>query len=482
MRRWTILFALALCLLSPMAGFAQTVAPPAEVEPTTPPPGPVEPLAAGLDDGMEPVVGAPLDAKRERPKVDGVAKRVTVGEALLWVPRVLLYPLYLVSEFVVRKPIGWAITTVEKNYILPKLRHYTTIGEKDGPGVYAGVDPIARFDTGFRPAIGLLFWAERLLPDTELRLGLDTDFVRNATIDAQFRAPIGEKLVLTPLIRFEQRDDFRFYGVGPDSLEDDESLFFRRKLHGGVRADLLAPSPGVGATLMTEVSSNRFDCSDDDENDICGPDGVVDTADDRLQADGFVDGYELLRVTARIYADSRAPRPASSTGARAEVFARWGQGLSNSETHFIRSGAEGALFWDIFQQRVLGLRVLAETTVRSGDVPFAELILPGGSDTMRGFSRGRLHGASLFVASLDYRYPIWSLADGTIFVEAGNVFDELSDLEVDALRGSFGFGIRTVGSRHASLDLLIAAGTTRFDDPNFGLESVRFSIGTNWGF
>ena len=111
-----------------------------------------------------------------------------------------------------------------------------------------------------------------------------------------------------------------------------------------------------------------------------------------------------------------------------------------------------------------------------------KVILLGGPDLMRGFGRGRMHGASTFVASVDYRYPIYQLADGTVFFEVGNAFDDLDDLELDALRGSFGAGIRSINSRHVSFDILVAAGTTRFDDESFGIESARLSIGTNWGF
>jgi hypothetical protein len=455
-------------------------------EPPAPEPEPTEirPLQAGVvEQAFEPS-GEPIEQKRERPKVDGVQERVTPGEVLIWVPRVALFPLYLVSEYLVRKPIGWAISTIEEHRILPKLRHYTTVGEADSErGIYAGVDPILRLDTGFHPAFGLLFWAERILgKGTEARLGVDTDFERNGTVDLRVKLPVSGRLVLTPTFRLEQRDDFRFYGVGAASAEDAQTRFFRRKLFGGVLASLEAPSPGVGATFAAEVSGNEFDCSSNQEFDICGPDSIGNTPDDLLFPVGFDGGYSLLRFKTRLFADSRRARPENGSGARAEVFARWGQGLSEDDVHFIRTGAEGALFWDIFEQRVLGVRVMAETTLRESNVPFAELILPGGSEMMRGFSRGRLHGASAFVASLDYRYPVWSLADGTLFFEAGNAFDELSEVELDALRGSFGFGLRTVGSRHVSVDFLVAAGTTRFDDANFGIESVRLSIGTNWGF
>lgn len=444
----------------------------------------VDPFEAGLVEPEMAPAGAPLAERRDRPKYDGVKKRTTFGDVVVWIPRVVLFPLYLVSEYVVRRPLGWAITGIEKNLLIPKLRHYTTIGDSDGEGVYAGVNPIFRFDTGFRFAVGLLFWAERVGGEqSEIRLGADTDFANNLTTDLQWRLGLGERLELTPRFRFAQRDDFRFHGSGPNSEQEHETRFFRRKTLGGLNAELTAPSPGIGALLETEVSRNELDCLKNDDNiDICGDDRTFGTDDDPFAVPTLLDPYSLFRATTRIYADSRKPRPQSGTGVRGEVFARFGNGLSEADISFVRVGAEASVFWDIYQQRVIGLRVTAEDTIRENNIPFPELILLGGSDLMRGFSRGRLHGGSMFVASLDYRYPIWSLADGTIFVEAGNTFHDLADLELDALRGSFGFGIRSISSRHVSFDVLVAAGTTRFDDANFGIESGRLSIGTNWGF
>jgi hypothetical protein len=51
------------------------------------------------------------EKKRELPDYDGRggAPR-TPGQKALWVPRILLSPLYFVSEFVIRRPLGAAIT------------------------------------------------------------------------------------------------------------------------------------------------------------------------------------------------------------------------------------------------------------------------------------------------------------------------------------------------------------------------------------
>jgi len=59
---------------------------------------------------------------------------------LLWVPRILLSPLYLVSEFGVRRPLGWVVTTLEKEVI-----RSSEIESKVGLGPTLGVD------LGFRP-------------------------------------------------------------------------------------------------------------------------------------------------------------------------------------------------------------------------------------------------------------------------------------------------------------------------------------------
>jgi len=73
-----------------------------------------------------------------------------------------------------------------------------------------------------------------------------------------------------------RRHDVRFYGTGPGTDEADESRFFRRKLLGGLQTSLVAPSPGLGAMVETEVSQNDFDCLQSDAGpDVCGPTGFA---------------------------------------------------------------------------------------------------------------------------------------------------------------------------------------------------------------
>src|SRR5882672_4084403 len=51
---------------------------------------------------------------RELPDYDGRGGQPTTpGKVLLWVPRIAFFPFYLVSEYVVRRPLGWLITSAE---------------------------------------------------------------------------------------------------------------------------------------------------------------------------------------------------------------------------------------------------------------------------------------------------------------------------------------------------------------------------------
>ena len=137
------------------------------------------------------------------------------------------------------------------------------------------------------------------------------------------------------------------------------------------------------------------------------------------------------------------------------------------------------------QNRTLSLRqrVIFVDRLGSAAIPFTELATLGGKEMLRGFNEGRYRGASAAVTTLQYTYPIWVALDGMLFVEAGNVFDSgLRGFDPAAFAGSFGGGIRTNSDRDVALQLLVAAGTSRFDAGPLEVENVRVVIGTVTGF
>jgi len=54
--------------------------------------------------------------KRKLPNYDGRAEApATAGEVVLWIPRVVFFPIYLVTEYLLRAPIGLLASSAEKS-------------------------------------------------------------------------------------------------------------------------------------------------------------------------------------------------------------------------------------------------------------------------------------------------------------------------------------------------------------------------------
>ncbi len=100
--------------------------------------------------------------KRAVPDYDGRAEApATAGEVLLWVPRTLLSPAYLASEFLLRRPLGLLVTEMERAGLLD--------------GVFADSDfavlPTFVVDFGFRASGGVyVSWDDAGFEGHEFRL------------------------------------------------------------------------------------------------------------------------------------------------------------------------------------------------------------------------------------------------------------------------------------------------------------------------
>ncbi len=96
------------------------------------------------------------------------------------------------------------------------------------------------------------------------------------------------------------------------------------------------------------------------------------------------------------------------------------------------------------ENRRLGIRGVFEKIDRIGtkQVPFYELSLLGDATTLRGFDQNRFRGRGLLFFNFEYRYPIWDTWDAVIFVDEGQVYDDLSEISLDQFHTAVGTGIR----------------------------------------
>ncbi|HSI05551.1 MAG TPA: BamA/TamA family outer membrane protein, partial [Myxococcota bacterium] len=381
-----------------------------------------------------------------------------------------------------------------------------------------GFFPTITIANGMQPGFGIAAFADRLFVDWHFMRGsVVTDFQRNIIASFLNRFNLGRAADLNLLASYQRRNDLVFYGTGSDTVRDDRTRFERRKpfielelaTGSGQVASAAASSNGIssgdfatldtalqalshfGGRLSIELSDNNFGCTTR-APDICGDDSAEGTGDDRysLGRDGeaayFTSGYALMRIKALISADTRKAGRPSSTGVRIDIFGRYGEGLGSraDDVRFFRYGGELSGFWDVtgHRRRVFAARLYVELLERgrNHDVPFMELINLGGPEVMRGFLRARFQGESATVATIDYRWPIWSFLDANLFYEMGNVWDRhLANFDVKKLRGGYGLALRTNSSRDASFQLLIAAGTKQWSAQP---DEFRFMAGTNVGF
>jgi outer membrane protein assembly factor BamA len=89
------------------------------------------------------------------------------------------------------------------------------------------------------------------------------------------------------------------------------------------------------------------------------------------------------------------------------------------------------------------------------DLPASERFFAGGDTTVRGFARDSLGapgtidqngfptgGNAMVILNAELRTPIWRNLGGVAFLDAGNVFRRVSDIDASLFRAAAGFGVR----------------------------------------
>lgn len=444
----------------------------------------------------------PLDAGEKRPVVDYDGRGdepTTAGDVLIWVPRVVLSPLYFASEYVVRRPLGWLVTTAEKNHWPTLLLDFFTFG----PERNAGIIPTGLIDFGFRPSGGLyVFWDEAFAKRNDMRLRFASggkrwwklSYIDRVHLTSRQRFEVGPELEIRP--------DWVFYGLGPESPKKHKARFGKNLVGGQARYRVQ-----LWRTSSFESEIGVQDVRVDGSVSCCG-NPSVDTriaAGQLMAPPGLNSHYTIGYERVELDLDTRQPRTQRTKEAASDFVAPPGSGIRVSMRgrhasnlrpesrlgratyqEWIEYGASLGGFVDLTgQQRVLGVTLVTELADPIGNgsrVPFTEQVTLGGDFVMRGGLQGRLVGRSAAVARLEYTWPIWVWLDGSAFYEVGNVFGEhLDGFDPRLLRNSFGWGMRTTGSRDHPFEALVAFLTETFKD-GASVESVRFVLGTSRGF
>lgn len=403
------------------------------------------------------------------------------------VPRVILSPVYLVNEYVFRRPLAVAIPAAEKADLFTKTYDFFVFGADHKVGIV----PIGFAEFDFNPSVGVYaFWDDAGFSGDDLSLHVegwpDNWLAANAMQRIKVRPDETMQLRLSEL----HRPDRVFYGIGPTTLQADESRYTLQRVAGDAsyewrfwRSSRVETGVGVRDVSVTDGSYGG------------DPTLSGEAATGAFPVPyGFGRQYtaEYNRIVAAV--DSRVSESRRGSGVRLELDAEQGSDVRNvPRSGWIRYGATAAGYVDLTgYRRVLGLSVTTQFAdpLGSEPIPFTELVYLGGDHAMRGFYIGRLLGRSAAVATVTYRWPIGPWLDADLQLALGNVFDEhLAGFDSRLLRFSGAFGVSigglqktaVMGAQDAPFEILLGLGSETFEHGG-QVDSVRFLVGVPVAF
>lgn len=430
-----------------------------------------------------------VDNNEDRPLPDYSGRpppAASAGDVLIWVPRVLLFPAYLVMEYLIRRPIVWSVTEVERLKIAEYLTEAFTWDGGNG-----SIYPMINFDFGVRPNIGLVARWQNIFPRHDVYLAgfVGPRDLWAASFELEQHLFRDQSATLHYLASYTRRPDAVYFGLddqpSPCKVSSEGCRYRTAILEG--QASLRAFEDYLsGVEFSVLVRQARFSTQETDLPPVSQAEAGT--------LPGFGEGYVRLAPELHLTLDTRAEDVdfTRGTGVRLEGFGSGNIDLQNLDSRWFSAGFEMAGFFDFGTGQIVGARLYGETTANIShrdsngerpDIPFHELIALGGSDRMRGFLSGRLRGHHAWTATLEYRYPIMWALDAGMFTSIGNVYESVSDFDIRRNYLNYGLTLRLTGDRGSAFESVIGFGSNRLDAPSFdAFDQFRFTVGINQGF
>jgi hypothetical protein len=401
-----------------------------------------------------------------------------MGESLIWVPRVVFFPVHLVTEYILRKPMVWTITKIEEHYVIERFVDFLTFFDGD-----LTLFPRIFLDFGVRPSVGLtLQWQGFIHEDTNLDMGFsfwgdDWIAVGAASTTKVFADDSGR---FSMSASFQRRPDLPFFGYGADTEPIERNVKVRSAQGQTFLRAFLAGLNRV--SLRLAAKNTRFFSGEGDENPIT----FSEFEDD---ADIYTfEAYNWLESELFFEIDTRDPETefAAGSGFRTELQLSFGFDPGEVDKRNMKYGAELAAFWDISSlHHILAIQAWFQIMERmgGGPLPITELVSMGGPEHMRAFLQNRFLGDSAYEISIRYTWPVWILFDFELFASLGNAFPgRFEGFTWERSYLGWGFGLDSNWSREITISMLFGFGTNRLDSDDVDMEFTRFTLLFKRGF
>lgn len=276
----------------------------------------------------------------------------------------------------------------------------------------------------------------------------------------------------------------RFFGLGPNTRESDETSYTDEVTDLGTRIELALPEAGGDWIATGAVRGEHHNLAPGRISDRPTTDEVFP----ELFANG--DGVTSLTLSAGIRYDTRDSQHQPYGGWQVGVEVDAPVWQSTNDIGAVATGFANVIFrmppllhrgGDEREENpptdTLAFGVILQAS--AGDLPFYELPSLGGGETLRGFIANRFTDRTAWHAAAEYRFAIvprgFALTDTIrferfslgVFYELGTVADDLGRLFTSRIHQSYGLGLRVALERAALFRI----------DVGFSREDVNVTVG-----
>jgi outer membrane protein assembly factor BamA len=256
---------------------------------------------------------------------------------------------------------------------------------------------------------------------------------------------------------YENDRTARFFGIGADSQEQNETNYTLRQV-GGELTFGRRLQPELIASLTERI---RY---------VTIRRGAVDSLP--FLQDAFTnvpseDGSFVWAHRLALTYDSRDSYIAPTRGGYGQIFVEVADEAIGSQASFVRYGLEGRKLWPHFGGRLVAVvRGLLER-VDGSDLPFFELSELGGDETLRGFGENRFLDEGRVLINAEERIKVFHIDYGNVrtdielavFGEAGRVFKNFHDLGSGKIQAVVGGGIRFLAASQIVAKIDVGVGS-----------------------
>ena len=356
---------------------------------------------------------------------------------------VLAAPAYALHG--VTRPVGWAVRYAERRF--PMLF--------EGRLPTRGGIPLADFGGPVSFMGGALLYDNQLFGSAhsarvEGLYGAGNAFRFKGQY--QWPTPLGDNTHLGADVNYFSNPDSRFFlGGNASDRSADATRFVRRQVDAAMRMTYQPQARPFGGTLGL-----RYEHID--------ADGGSGTRGSRLAAADPPGLQALHLLTPQLTIGLARTNEGRRTALGTEVLLQlhYAHHLGGDQFRYGRYVAEvrqyvPVLLFPDSRRLVLRARLEQVEPLFGGEsVPFYHLPSLGGQTALRGFQYNRFQDSGSLVFNAEYRYPIWSNLDAVAFVDAGQVFPELSAVAAERLHWSYGGGVHLLNSSGVSFRFEVA--------------------------